>query len=300
MFTPPPYSPGMDPIGSVSRLRRYPVKSMLGEDVESSLVTQLGLLGDRALAIVDRETGKLASAKRPRMWGSLLSFSASFTDAEAGEGSLPPVRITFPDGSVRSSDDPAIEDALTETLGRPVRLAASHDEMQYMEEVWYGELKNGAEPYGPVIGEEDGEQLIDVPASLAALEGFFDAAAIHLITSATLRSLTEAAPDSRFEPERFRPNLVIDVPGAEGFIENEWADRIVQIGEVRFKVIMPVPRCVMTTLPQGDLPEDREVLRTVARVNRAPALGREYPCVGVYATVEREGEIRVGDPVRLM
>jgi uncharacterized protein YcbX len=299
MFTPPPYSPAMDPIGSVIRLRRYPVKSMLGEDVESSHVTERGLLGDRALAIVDRETGKLASAKRPKMWGTLLSFSASFADPVGAAGLLPPVEITFPDGSVRSSDDPSIEDALTETLGRPVRLAASHDEMQYYEEVWYGSLKDGAEPYGPVIGEEDGEQLIDVPASLAALEGFFDAAAIHLITSASLRSLADAAPGSRFEPERFRPNLVIDVPGVEGFIENDWADRIVEIGDVRVKVLMPVPRCVMTTLPQGDLPEDREVLRTVARTNRTQALGRDYPCAGVYATVEREGEIRVGDPVRL-
>ena len=299
MFTSPPYSPGMDPIGSVSRLRRYPVKSMLGEDVESSLVTELGLLGDRALAIVDGETGKLASAKRPRMWGSLLRFSASFAEPVAATGSLPPVRIAFPDGSVGSSDDPLIDDALTKALGRPVRLAASHDEMQYIEEVWYGELKDGAEPYGPVIGEEDGEQLINVPASLAALDGFFDAAAIHFITSASLRSLAEAAPGSRFEPERFRPNLVLDVPGAEGFIENDWADRVVEIGDVRVKVLMPVPRCVMTTLPQGDLPEDREVLRTVARTNRTQALGNDYPCVGVYATVEREGEIRVGDPVRV-
>jgi uncharacterized protein YcbX len=289
----------MNPVGSVARLRRYPVKSMLGEDVESSHVTERGLRGDRSLAIVDRETGKLASAKRPRMWGSLLTFNASFADPVTAAGSLPPVRITFPDGSVCSSDDPSIEDALTATLGRAVRLAASHDEMQYYEEVWYGSLKDGAEPYGPVIGEEDGEQLIDVPASLAALEGFFDAAAVHFITSASLRSLADAAPASRFEPERFRPNLVIDVPGTEGFIENDWADRIVEIGDVKFKVLMSVPRCVMTTLPQGDLPEDRDVLRTVSRTNRTEALGREFPCAGVYATVEQDGEIRVGDPVRL-
>jgi uncharacterized protein YcbX len=289
----------MDPIGSVARLRRYPVKSMLGEDVESSPVTEQGLLGDRALAIVDRETSKLASAKRPRMWGSLLSFSASFAGPVVAGEPLPPITITFPDGSVRSSHDPSIEDTLTAALGRSVRLAASHDEMLFIEEVWHGGLKDGAEPYGPVIGEEDGEQLIDVPASLAAPEGFFDAAAVHFITSASLRRLAEAAPSSRFEPERFRPNLVIDVPGAEGFIENDWADRIVEIGDLRLKVLMPVPRCVMTTLPQGDLPEDREVLRTIARTNRTQALGGDYPCAGVYATVEQDGVIRVGDPVRL-
>lgn len=289
----------MDPIGSVARLRRYPVKSMLGEDVESSHVTERGLLGDRTLAIVDAETGKLASAKRPRMWGSLLSFSASFAGRVAAGASLPSAQITFPDGTVRSSNDPAIEYALSETLGRSVRLVASHDEMLYIEEVWHGDLKDGAEPYGPVIGEEEGEQLINVPASLAAPEGFFDAAAVHLITSASLRSLAEAAPASRFEPERFRPNLVIDVPGAEGFIENDWPDHVVEIGDVRLRVLMSVPRCVMTTLPQGNLPADRDVLRTIARTNRTQALGSDYPCAGVYATVEQGGEIRVGDAVRL-
>lgn len=289
----------MDPIGSVGRLRRYPVKSMLGEDVERSHVTERGLLGDRALAIVDRETGKLASAKRPKLWGSLLSFSASFVGFVVVGESLPPTKITFPDGSIHSSDDPSIEAALTATLGRSVRLAAFHEEMLFIEEVWHGSLKDGAEPYGPVIGEEDGEQLIDVPASLGAPEGFFDAAAVHFITSASLRSLADATPASRFEPERFRPNLIIDVPGAEGFIENDWTDRILEIGDLKLKVLMPVPRCVMTTLPQGDLLEDREVLRTIARTNRTQALGGHYPCAGVYATVEQDGEIGVGDPVRL-
>lgn len=285
--------------GTITRLRRYPVKSMLGEDVDASYVAPKGLLGDRAYGVIDADTGKLASAKRPRLWGSLLRCRASFDGPVTAEGALPPAVITFPDGTTTTSEDPAAERMLSEMVGRKVRLATSHEEMLYLEEVWHGDLKDGAEPYGPVIGEEEGQQLIDVPASLAAPEGFFDAAAIHLITTSTLRALAEAAPQSRFEPERFRPNLVLDLPGADGFVENEWADRALAIGDARLQVIMPVPRCVMTTLSQGDLPEDREVLRTISRVNRTEALGREYPCAGVYASVLADGEIRVGDPVRL-
>jgi uncharacterized protein YcbX len=63
---------------------------------------------------------------------------------------------------------------------------------------------------------------------------------------------------------------------------------------------MSVPRCVMTTLPQSDLPRDPDVLRTIAKHNKTDALGGEYPCVGTYATVLREGEIAVGDAVRLV
>ena len=45
--------------------------------------------------------------------------------------------------------------------------------------------------------------------------------------------------------------------GEKGFIENEWIGRVLAIGEeVRLRVTGPCPRCVMTTLPQGDLPKD--------------------------------------------
>ncbi len=53
-------------LGSVASLWRYPVKSMMGEELNASLVTERGLLGDRAHALVDRETGKVVSAKEPR------------------------------------------------------------------------------------------------------------------------------------------------------------------------------------------------------------------------------------------
>lgn len=290
----------MSAAGSIERIRRYPVKSMRGEDIDRSVVTAAGLLGDRALAIVDAETGKLASAKRPRMWGGLLGFRAAFTGPVTAEVAPPPIRVTFPDGSDLLSDDPDIEQRLAAIVGRKVRLLAPRDEMLFIEEVWHGALKDGAEPYGPVIGEEDGEQLIDVPASLAAPGAFFDAAPIHLVTKATLEMLGRAAPGSSFAVERFRPNLVVDTGDADGFVENGWPDRSLQIGTVRLDVLMPVPRCVMTTLPQGDLPHDPDVLRTVTKNNRIPALAGEYPCVGVYATVAAPGEVRVGDEVRVV
>lgn len=290
----------MTVVGTVSRLRRYPVKSMRGEDVDRTRITERGLVGDRAIALVDGETGKLASAKRPSRWGALLGFEAAFAGPVTVDGPLPPVRVTFPDGAVMSSDDPAIAQRLADVVGRPIRLVSPHDEMLFIEEAWHGGLKDGAEPYGPVIGEEDGEQLIDVPASLAAPGAFFDAAPIHLLTTATLEALAEAAPGSRFAPDRFRPNLVIDAGDATGFVENDWPERTIVIGDARLDVLMPVPRCVMTTLPQGDLPKDTEVLRTVTKHNRIPALAGEYPCVGVYATVSAEGDVRLGDEVRLI
>jgi uncharacterized protein YcbX len=120
---------------------------------------------------------------------------------------------------------------------------------------------------------------------------FFDFGEIHLLTTATLGRLGELYPEGRFDARRFRPNIVVE-PSAtsKDFVENGWVNRILRIGaEVRLKVIKPCSRCVMTTLAQGDLPQDLGILRAAARYNKAS--------VGVYASVERGGSIMRGDSV---
>jgi uncharacterized protein YcbX len=63
---------------------------------------------------------------------------------------------------------------------------------------------------------------------------------------------------------------------------------------------MPDPRCVMTTLAQGDLPRDTEILRTLVQHNgiQVGSAGR-FPCAGIYAVVAAGGTLRTGDPVVL-
>jgi uncharacterized protein len=112
-------------IGTVVSIWRYPVKSMLGEELNSSYVTERGLIGDRTSALIDQETGKVASAKNPRKWGKLFDFRASFIeDPPQVVENIPPVRITFPDGTqIFSSDqDYIITNTLSNVLSREVRL----------------------------------------------------------------------------------------------------------------------------------------------------------------------------------
>jgi uncharacterized protein YcbX len=79
--------------------------------------------------------------------------------------------------------------------------------------------------------------------------------------------------------------------GAADYPETAWAGRSVRVGDVEIAVHMPTPRCVMTTHPQGDLPKDPSVLRTIVR--------QADQHVGVYASPSSRGAIRVGDPVSL-
>ncbi len=119
---------------------------------------------------------------------------------------------------------------------------------------------------------------------------FFDLAVLHILTTSTLDKLRELYPAGRFEPRRFRPNLIVKTDGQKGFAENEWIGKTLAIGpEVKIHVTGPCPRCVMTTLEQGDLPKDPGVLKTAAQHNEVR--------VGIYASVAQPGIIRIGDSV---
>jgi uncharacterized protein YcbX len=122
---------------------------------------------------------------------------------------------------------------------------------------------------------------------------FFDCAVVHLLTTATLDRLRELYPPGRFEVRRFRPNIVVETAsGEKDFVEDAWIGQILAIGDtVRLSITGPCGRCVMTTLPQDDLPRDTGILRTAAQHNRAN--------VGVYASVLQGGKVRRGDSVRL-
>lgn len=267
-----------DPVGKVVALRRYPVKSMMGEEINASDVTERGLLGDRAFALVDAETGKVASAKNPRKWSGLFDFRAAYVAPPQVERGLPQVRITFPDGSFAMSDDADLARRLSEETGRKAEFRAAGLDQPSLEEYW------------PDMEGLDHRDVVTDEAMPE--ETFFDAATVHVLTTATLDRLRESYPQGRFEVRRFRPNVVVEPVSATGFVENDWVGQTLALGEeVRLKVVRPCPRCVMTTLPQGDLPKDSGILRTAAQLNKVN--------VGVYASVERGGRLRRGDEVHL-
>jgi len=278
---------------SVVALWRYPVKSMMGEELNAGVLTDRGLVGDRAYALVDRQSGKVASAKHPKKWPGLFECRASFVEPPQDPANPPPVRITLPDGTALVSDQDDIDGRLSALVRRDVRLARTAPRGATMEEYWPD--IDGVSPHGHRA------TVTDERVGIAAPPGtFFDAAPIHVLTAATLDRLRRLYPSGRFEARRFRPNLVIDVrTGDEGFPENGWVGRTLRIADaVRLPVLAPVPRCVMTTLAQGDLPRDPGILRTPAQHNRIDVLdlGR-YACVGAYGAVAAGGRVARGDPV---
>jgi uncharacterized protein YcbX len=278
-------------LGTVAGLRRYPVKSMLGEDVDAGEVTFTGLSGDRRLAVVSRATGKIASAKFPRLWRDLLTMAVASADDRAADGA---VRITLPEGKTVWSSDADVDSVLSDLLDEPVTLTATPVP---------GAALDRAVPEAVLRDGVDAP----VPAELMEIGGggppgtFVDFAPLHLLTTSTLDRIAELSPHGRADLERYPPNVLIATTAA-GFIENDWLERILRVGdEIVLRVIARTPRCAVPTLAHRALPRDPDALRVLARHNRVEPLDSldPEPCAGVYAEVLRPGRIRTGDPVRL-
>jgi uncharacterized protein YcbX len=293
-------------LGTVTTLRRYPVKSMLGEEVPVSDVTFSGLAGDRGLALIHRTTGRVASAKNPRLWRAMLTLTARAADGA--------VTITFPDGRGVTSTDKDVNGMLSRFLGQDVTLTADPPPGAAMEH---------ADPDAVIRdGLTAAADISLVQVSAGAPPGtFFNFAPVHIITTSTLGQIAKLSPDGTADELRYRPNIVLSTPGASDFLENNWLGRDLAVSDsdLLLRVVARTPRCAVPTLPQGpalrqdpalpqdpapgragSLPRSSAALRVLAGHNRV--LPREHstapePCAGVYARVLRPGRIRAGDAI---
>lgn len=124
--------------------------------------------------------------------------------------------------------------------------------------------------------------------------GIFDEACISVISLGTVDCIErESVRD--VDLRRFRPNIVIESDSAEPFEEDRWVGRTLMFGEghsgAALRVTMRDERCVMINLDPNTAERDSEVMKTVVRMNEN--------CAGVYGTVVRTGELRVGQVVTL-
>lgn len=259
----------------VASLHRYPVKSMLGETMRSVYIGASGADGDRRLALVDVETGHVASAKQPRKWAGLLRLTAR---ADAGQ-----VVIQTPDGADVAADTPGIHDLLSGLVGRSVKLTDHRQRGATLE-------RSDPEELLALGLDADVETPVVEIARSTPGDTFHDVAPVHAITTATLERVGA-------EALRYRPNLVLATPpGYPPYAENDWVGEELVIGNLRLRVLKPTHRCVVPTLEHGRLPKAPHTLRTLTVENRvAGPDSKPLPCAGVYLDVLSTGTVSVGD-----
>lgn len=278
-------------IGCVGRLMRFPVKSMRGDSWDVLEFGTAGAAGDRIAALVDRDTGKVASAKLPHRWRGLLEFKARRLSGIDADG-RPLVDIELPDGRHVRSDHADVDALLSQAVGRAVTLSFSRAGGLEMERARPDEVaERGAE-------QEVGADTL--PLGMAAPEGgFADFAPVHVIASASLARIASAAATDGIDPERFRPNIVIDTADPSPFVENDWVGGTLVFGErVAIEVVLATPRCAVPTLAQGMIPASPRLTQLIGTLNRVPIMDMgDLACLGAYGRVTRTGPVRVGDDV---
>src|SRR3954466_9525628 len=289
----------MSVVGSVAEIWRYPVKSMGGERLAQSAIATRGLHADRMWAVRDVELDTFTTARR---WPVLLQCSARFAQdpagRSAGPGDMLEVIVTFPDGSELSSSDPAMDDRLSELIGKPARLeslpALSEKRRYRTPQVTKADMRRQfAIPDGeplPDFSMLPVRKLAELARYATPVGALYDAYPIHLMTRASLRALAERSPGSQFDVRRFRSNAVIEHDGAE-LAEFGWCGGRVRPPDVTFVAEIPAVRCSIPTRPQGALPAGRDVLRAVN--------AHADHCLGVYANVATAGTLTEGDPLEL-
>lgn len=270
-----------DQYGTIAELWRYPVKSMQGERIDTAELTELGISGDRRYALRDLTAGNIISAKVPSVGRPLLSCTATTHDDTV---------IIDIDGDTYdiNTDRSALDTALTSLLGRPVRIEHAGTEPETYTSEW---------------PELDDMALSDITIDLPLHHGSFaDLTPLHLLTTTSLKHLQHLDANIDVNVQRFRPGIVIEPHAPDdaptSFVENDWTDRCARIGDAHITFGAASPRCIMVTLEQPGLDADKQILRTIAEHNRRDFAGfGNFACLGIYADINTNGTIRVGDTV---
>lgn len=305
---------------------------MAGETLTECSVRALGIPGDRGWALRDERANEITNGKRiPRLMQCAARYREEPTNPGSlpgqpewsGSGTIPDVDITLPDGTRIGSDNPQLNARLSEVLGKQLTvwpLQPASDKEHYRRAQTGSRLAGRLGQFRAfrsmlpmltsfgsmnaalreVFSREPDEPIPDIsilPPEVLEFTSppgtYFDAFPIHVLTTASLKTMSEYNPTSVWDVRRFRPNFLIKTEdGIEGLIESGWSGRRLRLGSVELSCEIPTARCGMTMHAQADLPKDPSVLRSIVK--------DADQNLGIYASVTTGGKVSTGDLVELL
>ncbi len=285
-------------VGTVSQLWRYPVKSMGGEQIESTEVDHNGVAGDRGWAVREIEGDETRSA---RQIPKLLHFRATYTTSPSVDSRSPALEITTPENGRIESGQEDIHTQLSDAVGRAVTLTPLHPSDDL---AWYARapMPEGVDPIAvlrEVFGLRDDDPLPDLSGLPQDLRGFssppgtyFDCYPVHIMTTSSLNTLAAAGGGDDVDVRRFRPNILIDTGAAEGLLEVDWTGKKLRVGGVVIEMMTTTVRCSVPSHAQRDFGSSGAVGRAL--------IEQTSQHLGSYCNVLEAGQISVGDEVELL
>lgn len=291
------------PIAHVTNLYRYPVKSVGGGEVDRIEISNSGVVGDRNWAIIDERESEIRTARR---WPRLLHLVARYLVppvADAYDDTVSPVEISGLDGSSCASNSPEIDAWLSRQLERPAHLSPrqpAHRVDHYCLNKGYRPPEEIMEAMdwqeGEIIPDwsnSDNENIVAMQKYVTVPGTYVDASPVHLLSQ---NSLDDLAQTSGLDAShaRFRPNVVINVPGGKGTPELDWVGRRLALGTTILRVRAPTIRCVIPGRAQP-------FIGLTEQSRMTGVLVRQYQrMLGVYLLVEQPGTVSVGDAVEVI
>lgn len=285
-------------VGRVTEIWRYPVKSMGGERIERSLLDHNGIVGDRGWAVRDREADETRSARQiPR----LLQCAASYAEEPAADRRSPRVELSLPDGAAVGSDADNAAELLSAALERDVTLTPLHpaDDLEHYRRAPGDPNADPIAMLREVFGLREDDPLPDLsglPEDLGQFSTppgtYFDCYPLHVMSTASLATLSGFGAGDDVDIRRFRPNILIDTGDAEGLPEVEWAGRRLRIGGAEIEVKTTTVRCSVPSHRQRDLDRSGAVGRALIEHTKQH--------LGAYATILTPAQVALGDPVELL
>jgi uncharacterized protein YcbX len=268
----------------IHSLHIYPMKSARVIDIDSAHVGAWGLDGDRRYMVTD-PAGKFITQRELQ---ALAQVTAVVADGvlhltKAGEEGV--LSVTF---------DPARRiDA--EIWGSHVTAAVAQDQVNARLSDWLGQ------PVRLVHADAVTRRQCSAEWAGEGVEtGFADGYPVLITTTGSLRLLNEATMEEgaeTFGMNRFRPNIVIDHD--QPFADDFWG--AVEISGIRFDLVKPCARCIMTTQDQltGERggPDPMPAMRKLRM-----SMDRRVPGVlfGWNAVPRSTGPLKIGDLVSVV
>ncbi len=120
--------------------------------------------------------------------------------------------------------------------------------------------------------------------------GVFDTFPLSLITTQTVASLG-AMVGFELDPQRFRPNLLVEAAEPAAFPEDAWVGAVLRIGDAAMRIDKRDKRCAVVNIDPETAQPDPTTLRIIAQAREG--------CLGVYGSTVQPGRIAVGDAVYL-
>ena len=275
----------------VSQLCVYPLKSCQGIELQQIQVNRQGFERDRELMLVSANGKFLTQRQFPQLAMVRVYITPETITLKVADASLPNLVFT-----------PVLTGQLIEVEIWSDRIEAIDQGDEVAQ--WFHRLLN-------LDSGKICRLVRQSPDRLRLLEqkhqgeqtplGFLDNYPVMLTTTASLAQLNERIVEihqqqTQIVPmNRFRPNIVLDT--IEPFIEDTWSE--IQIGAVKFSVIKPCSRCIITTIDQhqGDKNALKEPLNTLGTFRQLSEQGVMF---GENMIPQSEGIIRVGDRLKVL